>query len=303
MSDISIIIPMYNEERYLQRCINSLLNQSLKNFELIFVDDGSTDQGIKIVEDFSKKDNRIKLFKQNHGGPGKARNFGASQAKGEILVLVDADMVFDKDYVKDLVKPILEGKAIGTSHRYEFVANVKNLWARSWSINRIPDSVGKWSGVFRAIRKDKFLEAGGFDSSKGYFDDDLSKVGLALMVNATCYHNNPETLREVFKHSMWVGGSFYKNKKTLKSYLRTYSLFLLILSILFIFVLLIFLNYSISLSVLFFLILTIFLLSLEVFSFKRVIKEKRWEYLYSIPILMAVKLNGYLAGLMKEMVK
>src|SRR3990167_965879 len=129
---ISAIIPAYNEEDTIKSWLETLKRQSYSSIEIIVVDDGSSDSTRKIIEDFSS----IKLLTQNHKGPGPARNFGASVAKGEILVFVDADMTFEKNFVKDLVKPIVEGKTIGTFSKNEMVKNRDNIWSNCWNINK-----------------------------------------------------------------------------------------------------------------------------------------------------------------------
>ncbi|MEM4336798.1 MAG: glycosyltransferase family 2 protein [Candidatus Woesearchaeota archaeon] len=239
---ISIIIPAYNEEKYISRCISTLLSQSYKNFELIIVDDGSTDRTISIVRKFMKEDKRIKLLSQSHGGPGRARNLGAKHAKGEILVFVDADMEFDKDYIKNLTKPIIEGKYVGTWHNKEYVANKDNVWASLWGLKRGVYKEGTKSQIYRAIRKKDFMKVGGFDPSKGYFDDstiyDKLKIP-SIAVNATCYHNNPTDLKEVFRQISWIGGSFATNSYYIKLYIKRHIkkviLLISILCIIFIF--------------------------------------------------------------------
>ena len=105
---VSIIIPAYNEEKDIGKCINSLLKQSCKRSEIIIVDDGSTDKTREIVKSFKG----IRLIEGLHKGPGFSRNLGSRQAKGEILVFVDADMIFDKDYIKNLINPILKNESI-----------------------------------------------------------------------------------------------------------------------------------------------------------------------------------------------
>ena len=86
---ISVIIPLYNKELIVERSIKSVLNQSFKDFELIIVDDGSTDGSVSIVE--SIHDDRIRLFKQENGGPSKAKNTGVLNAKSSWVVFLDAD--------------------------------------------------------------------------------------------------------------------------------------------------------------------------------------------------------------------
>ena len=86
---ISVIIPLYNKEAIIERSVQSVLSQSFKDFELIVVDDGSTDNSAKIVENI--QDERIRLFYQENGGPSKARNTGINYAQGEWVLFLDAD--------------------------------------------------------------------------------------------------------------------------------------------------------------------------------------------------------------------
>ena len=100
------------------------------------------------------------MLRQKHKGPGIARNLGAKNAKGEILIFVDADMAFHKDYLKNLIKPILEdkkGEVIGTTHELEIVNNLKNIWSRCWGKVRVSKKEAENVKIFRAIRKNKFL--------------------------------------------------------------------------------------------------------------------------------------------------
>lgn len=94
---ISIVIPVYNAEKYISQCINSVLNQTYLDFEVLCIDDGSKDGSAKIVESLTKKDNRIKLFTQPNQGAGKARNHGIQKARGKYLAFLDAD-----DYYLDV---------------------------------------------------------------------------------------------------------------------------------------------------------------------------------------------------------
>jgi len=93
---VSIIVPMYNAERYIKEAISSLVNQTYKNIEIIVVDDGSTDNSSKIVKEFMAKDSRIKLLTQENSGVSKARNLGLQHATGDIIQFMDADDTFDK---------------------------------------------------------------------------------------------------------------------------------------------------------------------------------------------------------------
>lgn len=88
---ISIIVPVFNVENYLHRCIDSILNQSFKNFELLLIDDGSKDNSGNICNEYAEKDSRIKVFHKENGGVSSARNIGLDHAVGEWVAFVDAD--------------------------------------------------------------------------------------------------------------------------------------------------------------------------------------------------------------------
>ncbi|MDP3994867.1 MAG: glycosyltransferase family 2 protein [bacterium] len=237
---VSIIIPVYNEEKTIGECLESLSGQTYIDIEIIVVDDGSTDTtSLKLRS--AVKTFGIKVFTQDHLGPGAARNLGAKKAKGEILVFVDADMTFDSRFIEMLVKPIIDptspplrphfAKASrgfaglrgvkGTFSKDEYVSNWDNVWARCWNINqgwmdkrRHPRRYPNKQKVFRAILKSEFERVGGFDPKRGYTDDwSLSeKLGYKAQAveGAVFYHQNPDNLREVFLQAKWAAKRPYK---------------------------------------------------------------------------------------------
>ena len=217
---ISVITPTYNEKETLEKCIESLGGQSYGDFEIIIIDDGSSDGTLEILKNLKRTLSNFKFSRQNHKGAGAARNYGASFAKGEILVFVDADMVFDKDFLKNLTSPIKDKKAKGTFSEEEYVSNWDNIWARCWNINegweskrRHPKNYPDHQLVFRAILKSEFDKVKGF--TPGGYDDDWSlykKLGYEAVnaPGAIFYHNNPSSLGEVFNHAKWVGKRKYK---------------------------------------------------------------------------------------------
>lgn len=100
--DISVIIPVFNAEKYISNCLESIINQSFKNLEIICINDGSTDGTLNILEEYSKNDNRIKVISKENEGQGIARNIGISQANGKYISFVDADDWIDLDAYKIL---------------------------------------------------------------------------------------------------------------------------------------------------------------------------------------------------------
>ena len=100
---ISIIIPVYNVEKYINRCLDSILNQTYKDYEIILMDDGSKDNSLKIIKEYEKKYNFIKVFSQKNSGPASARNNALKKAVGEYIMFIDSDDYIDKDYVENYI--------------------------------------------------------------------------------------------------------------------------------------------------------------------------------------------------------
>ena len=101
---ISVIVPVYNSENYIIRCIDSIISQSYKNWELILIDDGSTDSSYQLIINKSLEDERIKVIHQENSGPGIARNTGIDAATGDYIVFVDSDDFIDTNYLRKLAK-------------------------------------------------------------------------------------------------------------------------------------------------------------------------------------------------------
>lgn len=101
---ISIIVPVYKVEQYLERCVNSLINQTYKNIEIILVDDGSPDQCPKMCDDYASEDSRIKVIHKKNGGLSDARNAGLRIATGEYVMYVDSDDYVEKNSCEKLIE-------------------------------------------------------------------------------------------------------------------------------------------------------------------------------------------------------
>ena len=103
---VSIIVPVYNVEKYLTKCIDSIINQTYKYLEIILVDDGSTDNSSQICDQYAIKDNRIKVIHKENGGLSDARNVGIKNSTGEYLSFIDSDDYIDKDMIECLYNAI-----------------------------------------------------------------------------------------------------------------------------------------------------------------------------------------------------
>lgn len=101
MPKVSVIIPCYNVEKYLHQCLESVLDQTLRDIEIICVDDGSSDGTLEILKEFQEKDDRIRIIEQKNAGAGAARNNGLRAAKGEYLSFLDSDDFFEPDMLEE----------------------------------------------------------------------------------------------------------------------------------------------------------------------------------------------------------
>lgn len=136
MELISVIVPVYKVEKYLNKCIESIVNQSYMNIEIIIVDDGSPDNCPKICDEWAKKDSRIKVIHQKNGGLSSARNTGINIAKGQYLSFIDSDDYVDKKFIESLYKAIKQENAeMSICEFYEF--NEKGILLENKKRNKL----------------------------------------------------------------------------------------------------------------------------------------------------------------------
>lgn len=109
MKNISIIVPIYNSEKYISKCIDSILNQEYKDFELLLINDGSTDNTSNIINSY--EDERIKIYNQENKGTGSARNLGLKYATGKYIVFIDSDDSITNDYLKIMLELLEKNEA------------------------------------------------------------------------------------------------------------------------------------------------------------------------------------------------
>jgi len=107
---ISIVVPIYNVEKYLDKCIDSITNQTYKNLEILLIDDGSTDDCPKICDKWAKKDSRIKVYHKKNGGLSDARNYGIERAKGKYIGFIDSDDWVELDMYENLYREIVNNE-------------------------------------------------------------------------------------------------------------------------------------------------------------------------------------------------
>ncbi len=230
---VSIIIPMYNASKTIIENLKSLEKQTYKNFEVIIVDDGSTDDSISKIKNFRDKSKlTIPIAKQKNMGPASARNKGAKHANGDILLFTDADCILPNNWVKEMIDPIDEQNNIIGAHCGYEIKNKKSLIARyidyetkkrhSNIRGKITDSVGTYSF---SIKKETFKEMDGFDTSYKTasgedfdFSYKLSNNNYKIYFTGKtfAYHFHPESflkyLKQQFYRGFWRVPVYFENK-------------------------------------------------------------------------------------------
>ena len=147
MPKVSVVIPVYNTEKYLTQCIDSIAHQTISDIEILCVDDESTDSSISILEEYAKKDKRVKIYRQSNGGAGAARNLGLSHCTGEFVYFLDSD-----DFCNPTLLEVATNKAIATNadivvfnhYRYNQVTKETEL---RYGLNKgwLPDAFNTFS--------------------------------------------------------------------------------------------------------------------------------------------------------------
>jgi glycosyltransferase involved in cell wall biosynthesis len=222
MPEISVIVPVYKAEQYLDRCVKSILEQTYQNFELILVDDGSPDNSPSLCDEWAKNDNHIYVIHKENGGASSARNAGLKIAKGRWIAFADSDDWLDRTALKtlyDLANQYNVPMAIGgmrvvqkyTDASIVMKQNAKvlsnaDLMSRFFRLNGEPDTHSVWGAI---IRRD-ILEDYSF--IEGRMNEDVETCYyLARKCEAAVYTDAP--LYNYFKNIEGVTNSGFSKKK------------------------------------------------------------------------------------------
>lgn len=217
---VSVILPVYNVEKYLQKCLDSLINQTLRDIEIICINDGSTDNCLEILQEYSNKDHRIKVINQENKGAAVARNIGITMAQGEYLSFLDADDFFDKNMLKKAYqKSITENSdiCIFESNLYDNITHKTQKCTWGVRLNELPkknvfNRRDVKSNIFKSIMGwawDKLYKKSFVLNNKLQFQDQrttndmyfvfasLLKAGRITILQETLYYhrrNDPDSL-------------------------------------------------------------------------------------------------------------
>lgn len=215
---ISIVVPIYNVEEYLPRCLDSIIAQTYSNIEIMLVDDGSPDNAGAICDEYAARDSRIRVFHIPNGGVAKARQLGVESSTGEYIVFVDPDDWLPLDSIEVLYKPIALNRSIDIvigSYIRKFLSRdvychqVERNYSKREYIDAIIATdiiVAPWAKLFR---RDLFV-SDGFPNIKRS-QDWLMNIHIAIRSNGCCaisqcvyYYDCSSEVSSRNKHNAWV---------------------------------------------------------------------------------------------------
>ena len=204
MAKVSVIVPVFNVEKYLSKCLKSLIKQSIQDIEIICVNDGSYDSSGEILERYAKIDKRIKILNQENKGQATARNLGIIEASGEYLGFVDSDDWVDKDYFEKLYNSAKLYNADiacagfrrcrngnGTIRKKYILPQVTDDINKKVRIDKIPADNYIWNKIYK---REKWIESGIEFPEGRYFEDIaivikiMNLLGKMVTVPKTYYH-------------------------------------------------------------------------------------------------------------------
>ena len=194
----SIIIPVYNVEEYLDRCLKSILNQTYSNYEVIIVNDGSPDNSDNIIKSYEKEDKRFKEYKKVNGGLSDARNYGLKYATGDYLIFIDADDYIESNYLEKVNDVLERNKDIDVlKFKIKLVDEGENLIRMENGLNKegvtsfeelvkLEFLEPAWSYVYKL----SFWKENNFTYLKGMIHEDFGLTPEILMKANKIYYLN-----------------------------------------------------------------------------------------------------------------
>lgn len=150
---ISVIVPVFNVEKYLSKCLESITHQTLSNIEIICVNDGSTDNSLEILENFAKKDPRVKVYTKENGGLSSARNFGLDRAVGDFVAFVDSDDELYEDALENLFKSLVSDSTLAS------VGSIKVCYEAHHELKESDDSYYRLTNSGKTALTDSVIDS------------------------------------------------------------------------------------------------------------------------------------------------
>lgn len=245
---ISIVIPVYNGEKFLRDCLDSVLKQTLENIEVIVVNDGSSDSSADIIEHYAKKDNRVIPINQENQGPETARNNGIKNSKGEFIAFLDSDDWVEPETYKEMYEAAVKSRAdiVFTDIVWEYEDQEKSR-IHSYSVNanrtinrdEIKEKIltdflysGSYGGVWKLFRR-RFVESNDIKFPKGkYLGEDwlfnleaFTYCDTVYYLNKPYYHYRQINQTSLMRKHIPNLYDSYINSDTLERYAKKWGIF------------------------------------------------------------------------------
>lgn len=206
MKRISIVVPVYNVEKYLTQCIDSIIKQTYTDYEVVLVNDGSKDSSGKICDEYSKKYDNIKVIHKENGGLSSARNAGIQEATGEYVMFVDSDdYIYKTDCLEKLVEVINSSSGVIDLLQYKMVHYFENsdkyIKLKDYNINNELSTTEKLEqmiadGTFSPSACDKLIKLSVIKDNNVYFEKGLLSEDIKWSLNLFLHINNLAVVNE-----------------------------------------------------------------------------------------------------------
>lgn len=203
---ISIIVPVYNSEKYIDRCLDSILNQTYKDLEIVLVNDGSNDQSLKILENYALRDTRIKVVNQENKGVAAARNTGLDNATGDYILYVDSDDWIENNMVERMVELSANAdivfcgndNAVSPESVKKIIGITKEIWNKDKIIYEFLRHKIMSGMLWNKLIKRSLTDGCRFNPKTGYGEDAeflwqvLQNTNSMIVTNEILYHHVPD---------------------------------------------------------------------------------------------------------------
>lgn len=245
---VSVIVPVYNVESYLEQCLDSICNQTLKEIEIICIDDGSTDHSLEILNRYQQKDMRVQVYSQSNAGAGAARNHGISVARGQFFSFLDSDDFFEPDMLQKAYEEAVSRNAqIVVFRSDQFHEDTNQFVQVSWTLREkalppyqpiyhrnFTDNVFK---VFVGWAWDKLFEREFILNNQLFFQEQRTSNDMLFVFSALVLADRIAIVDQVLAHQRRNNLSslsntrekswdcFYKALQALKQHLEQYGLY------------------------------------------------------------------------------
>jgi len=231
---VSVVIPVYNGEKTLRQCLNSVLNQTYKNYEIVVVDNNSTDNTKKIIKSFESENKKVKYVFEVIVGRGAARNVGINAAIGEIIVMTDADCVVPYQWINKITRPITKGNEfIVQGNEFDIIDNYWTRMQQQFNQKFLMDSVYDVNYIDHldtknfAIKKEVLISINMFNEYIKNLEDFELKIRLKknkykifFLKNLKVKHYHKDNFRDLFERRIeqgyWITVIYKIHKKYLK---------------------------------------------------------------------------------------